>query len=91
MSPKDHTTVYTCIERGRKICRDANQEILVMTADLAIYKLMVDIRFYHTPLLIGMVSICGGIHWLMDFVSCVGTLGCMLWIERHSRNYIWIS
>ena len=54
--------------------RDANQDILIITADAAIYKVIVDISFHQPDLLGSMVAVLGGMHLLMDFVACIGTL-----------------
>ena len=74
MKPTDPTTVLTSITRGIELTRDANQNILVITADAAIYKIIVDISFQQPDLLGSTVALLGGMHLLMDFVSCIGTL-----------------
>ena len=74
MSPSDPTTVLTCITKGFEVTRNANQDILVMTADAAIYKFIVDISVHQPDLLGSMVVLLGGMHLLMDFVSCIGTM-----------------
>eukprot|EP00745_Piridium_sociabile_P037812 TRINITY_DN68984_c0_g1_i6.p1 TRINITY_DN68984_c0_g1~~TRINITY_DN68984_c0_g1_i6.p1 ORF type:complete len:1121 (+),score=248.01 TRINITY_DN68984_c0_g1_i6:81-3443(+) len=74
MKPTDPTAVLTSITRGIELTRDANQDILVITADAAIYKIIVDISFHQPDLLGSMVALLGGMHLLMDFVSCIGTL-----------------
>jgi hypothetical protein len=74
MKPTDPTAVLTSINRGIELTRDANQDILVITADAAIYKIIVDISFHQPDLLGSMVALLGGMHLLMDFVSCIGTL-----------------
>ena len=57
-----------------ELTRDANQYILVITADAAIYKIIVDISFHQPDLLGSMVAVFGGFHLLVDFVSCIVTL-----------------
>ena len=74
MKPTDRTTVLTSITKGFEVTRDSNQDILVITADAAIYKIIVDISFYQPDLLGNMVALLGGMHLLMDFVACIGTL-----------------
>lgn len=74
MKPTDPTTVLTSITKGLQVTRDTNQNILVITADAAIYKIIVDISFYQHDLLSDMVPILGGLHFIMDFVGCIGTL-----------------
>ena len=67
-------TVLASITRGFEVTRDSNQDILVLTCDQQIYKTVVDITFHQPELLKGIVLILGGMHFLMDFVGCVGTL-----------------
>lgn len=74
MKPTDPTTVLTSITRGIEVTRNSNQDILVLTCDQAIYKIVVDITFHQPELLTNVVPILGGMHFLMDFVSCIGTL-----------------
>ena len=74
MKPGDPTTVLTSITRGFEVTRASNQDVLVLTCDQAIYKIVVDITFHQPDLLTNIVAILGGMHFLMDFVSCIGTL-----------------
>ena len=72
--PAHHDTVNTALRQAMNITRDANQDYVVITADLQIYKIIVDIIFYQPKLLTSIVSILGHMHFLMDFVEAVGTL-----------------
>ena len=74
LNASDPNTVLTSITRGFEVTRDSNQDILVLTCDQQIYKIVVDITFHQPELLTGIVVILGGMHFLMDFVGCVGTL-----------------
>ena len=74
LNASDPNTVLTSITRGFEVTRDSNQDILVITCDQQIYKIVVDITFHQPELLTGIVVILGGMHFLMDFVGCVGTL-----------------
>jgi hypothetical protein len=74
MKPGDPTTVLTSITRGLEVTRLASQDMLILTCDQAIYKIVVDISFHQQELLTSVVPILGGMHFIMDFVGCVGTL-----------------
>ena len=74
MRPGDPTTVLTSITKGFEVTRASNQDIMVLTCDQAIYKIVVDITFHQPEMLTNIVAILGGMHFLMDFVSCIGTL-----------------
>ena len=74
LNASDPNTVLTSITGGFEVTRDSNQDILVLTCDQHIYKIVVDITFHQPELLTGIVVILGGMHFLMDFVGCVGML-----------------
>ena len=74
LKASDPNTVLTSITRGFEVTCDSNQDILVLTCDQHIYKTVVDITFHQPELLKSIVVILGGMHFLMDFVGCVGTL-----------------
>jgi len=74
MKPSDPTTVLTAITKGFEVTKNSNQDILVLTCDRAIYKIVVDIAFHQPVLLTTIVPILGGMHFIMDFVSSIGTL-----------------
>ena len=74
MKPADPDTVNTAIVNGLRIVQELNQEYLVITADQQIYKVIVDILFATPDLITKMMPILGFMHFLMDFLSCIGTL-----------------
>ena len=74
LKASDPNTVHTSITRGYEVTRDSNQDILVLTCDQQIDKTVLNITFHQPELLKGIVVILGGMHFLMDFVGCVGTL-----------------
>ncbi|KAG0716279.1 hypothetical protein GWK47_010093 [Chionoecetes opilio] len=90
MKPTDRTTVLTSITRGFEVTQNSNQDILVITADAAIYKIIVDISFQQPDLLDNMVALLGGMHLLMDFVACIGTLTADCGLKEVEYN-IWLS
>ena len=74
MKPSGPATVLSSITKGSNVTRASNQYILALTCEQAIYKIVVDITFKQTELLTNIITILGGMHFLMDFVSCIGTL-----------------
>ena len=74
LKASDPNTVLTSITRGFEVTRDSDQDILIITCDQHIYNIVVDITFNQPELLKGIVVILVGMHFLMDFVGCVGTL-----------------
>ena len=92
MKANNPTTVLTSITRAFQVTRDANQDILVLTCDQQIYKIVVDITFHQPELLTDIVAILGGMHFLMDFLCelywhCHGGQ----WPKGDPFNYIWID
>ena len=74
MKPSGPTTVLPSITKGSEVTRASNQDILALTCEQAIYKIVVDITFKQPELLTNIIAILGGMHFLMDFISCIGTL-----------------
>ena len=46
----------------------------MIIADAAIYKIFVGISFHQPDMLRNMVALLGGMHLLVDFMACIGTL-----------------
>ena len=74
MTPSDPDCINTAMAHGFKITKDSNQNIMVMTCDQQLYKIVVDITFHTPALLTQVVAVLGGMHFLMDFVGCIGSL-----------------
>ena len=68
-----HVTVNTALRQALNITLDANQDFVVITADLQIYKIIVDILFYEQNLLTSVVPVLGHMHFLMDFIGAIGS------------------
>ena len=91
MKPSDPTTVFTSNNRGFELTQDANQNILLITADAAIYKIIVYISFQQPDLHSNMVALLGGMYLLMDFVPCIGTFMTDCGRKKCSGFSIWFS
>ena len=75
MTPKsDPDCINTAVAHGVKITNDSNQNIMVITCDQQLYKVVVDLTFHTPALLSEVVAVLGGMHFLMDFVGCIGSL-----------------
>ena len=72
--PAHHDTVNTALQQAIQITQDSNQNYVVMTADLQIYKIIVSILFHQPDLLTYIVALLGRMHMLMDFIAALGTL-----------------
>ena len=74
MKVADPDTMNTVIVKGLSIIEGVNGDCLVMTTDMQIYKIIVNIIFATLDLRTKVILILGFMHFLMDFVSCVDTL-----------------
>ena len=74
MTPSDPDCINTAVAHGVKITYDSNQNIMVITCDQQLYKVVVDLTFHTPALLSEVVAVLGGMHFLMESVGCVGLL-----------------
>ena len=71
MKPKCHTTIISALLDCQDISSQINQKSTVVTADLQLYKIALDvISVEQLPIQLRL----GGMHWLMSFVGCIGHL-----------------
>lgn len=72
--PTNHDTVLTTMMELRRITNECGQSFTVFTADQAIYKVVIDIIWNDQDHFSDFVPRLGGMHTLMSFIGCVGTL-----------------
>ena len=53
--PDSHDTINSALRKGLTVTQNAGQEVLIITADMKIYKIIVDIIF-NEPVLLGQVA-----------------------------------
>ena len=73
-TPSDPSTVLTAMSDTERISNDAGQEVTVLTSDQQLYRVMVDIVWSNPTRWQLFVPRIGGMHWIMNFVGCVGKL-----------------
>lgn len=75
-NPKDVSTTYTAMEQAKQCAKNTGQGFTILTADQDIFKSVVSImwsrptEFKH----LNFVPRLGGLHWIMSFCGCVGSL-----------------
>ena len=74
MTPSDPSTMLTAIYQGGKLTSDTGQNVLIITCDQHLYKVVVDILFDRPMLLPDVIPILGGMHLLMSFIGSIGVL-----------------
>ena len=72
--PADPSTMLTAMCEAKRLTKEAGQNVTIFTADQQLYKVMVDITWDEKEEFNDFIPCIGGIHWLMSFVGCVGTL-----------------
>ena len=73
-NPSDPSTVLTAMLDSKRVVKEAGQDENVITADIQIYRIMVDLAWHCGEKLDDFVLRLGGMHMLMSFVGCVGVL-----------------
>ena len=72
--PSDHTTIFTAMVETRRITNETGQKHTILTCDQQLYKIMVDILWVYPDEFPNFIPRLGGMHLLMSFVGCIGTL-----------------
>ncbi len=74
MPPADHDTILTAMTKAQTITLKTGQKFTLFTADLQLYKLVVDIKWTYPDKFTTLFPRLGGMHTLMSFIGCVGTI-----------------
>ncbi len=72
--PSDPSTVLTSMLQAKQVADTHAQKYVVMTGDLQIYRVMVQITWDDLEIFSSFFLRLGGMHLLMSFVGCMGTL-----------------
>ena len=74
MVPTDPVTMMTAMVEAQKLTKQTGQVYTVFTADQQLYRVMVNVLWVHPEMFPNFIPRLGGMHLLMSFVGCVGTL-----------------
>ena len=74
MVPADPNTMMTAMCEAQRLTVKCGQEYTVFTADQQLYRVMVNVTWVYPELFLNFIPRLGGMHMLMSFVGCVGTL-----------------
>ena len=74
MTPSDPTTIFTAMVEAERLTKAAGQQIVVFTTDQQLYKVAVNVTWVYRDRFADFVPRLGGMHFLMSFVSSIGTL-----------------
>ena len=74
LTPSDPTTIMSAIIEAKRITNTTGQKHRIFTCDHQLYKLLVDIKWVYPEIFPNFIPRLGGMHLLMSFIGCIGTL-----------------
>ena len=74
MSPSDPDTIMTAMVEAMRLTEETGQIYTILTADQALYRIIVDITWVYPDMFSTLIPRLGGMHLLMSFIGCVGVL-----------------
>ena len=74
MTPSDPDTMMTAMVQAQKLTNETGQVYTVFTADQQLYRVMVNVIWANPETFANFIPRLGGMHMLMSFVGCVGSL-----------------
>ena len=74
MKPSDPDTMLTAMVGEERLVKSTGQDIVVFTCDQQLYKIAVNITWANPERFQNFVLRLGGMHFIMNFIGCVGTL-----------------
>ena len=74
MPPSEYTTIFSAMVKAQNICKDLNHPYVVMTLDQQLYRVAVHLKWQYPELLANVYLRLGGMHLLMSYCGCIGTL-----------------
>ena len=72
--PSDKSTIYTAMCTMEETTMKAGQEVVVMTCDQQLYRVVIDIMWTDPGRWKNFYPRLGGMHWMMSFIGSVGKL-----------------
>ncbi|MES9884040.1 MAG: hypothetical protein ABW185_24600 [Sedimenticola sp.] len=74
MPPAEPDTMLTSMFEVKRITEEAGQKYTIFTNDQQLYKIAVEMTWYNPDEFQNFIPRLGGMHYLMSFIGCVGTL-----------------
>ena len=74
LKPSDPTTMMTAMLEAQRITKNTGQNYTIITCDQQLYKVLVDIKWAYPEQFSTFILRLGGMHFLMSFIGCIGTL-----------------
>lgn len=74
MKPADPSSMMTMMVEAQRLTQDCEQSFTVSTNDQQLYKIAVHVQWFYPTLFPRFINRLGGMHMLMSFIGCVGSL-----------------
>jgi hypothetical protein len=74
MVPSDPSTRMTAMQEAKKLTLKSGQNFTVFTADQQLYRVMLNVIWAYPEKFVEFIPGLGGMHMLMSFIGCVGSL-----------------
>ena len=74
MTPSDPDTIVTSLRQAQQITTECDQEYVIFTADLQLYRVAVNVLWAYPEQFDKIVLRLGGMHTLMSFIGSAGPL-----------------
>ena len=72
--PSHPDTIMTSMVEAQKITHNADQKYVLLTCDLQLYKVALNVKWAYPERFSDVIPRLGGMHFLMSFIGCIGTL-----------------
>ena len=73
-APADPSTIKTAMLKAKRITESMGQEYVIFTADQQLYRIDVYVLWENQTMFNNFYLRLGGMHLLMSYVGCIGTL-----------------
>ena len=85
--PADKSTILTAMIKATELTETTGQSFTVFTCDQQLYKLLVQIKWAHLEKFTNFIPRLGGMHFLMAFISSIGTLMFNIGLDDLLKNF----
>ena len=72
--PSHPDTIMTAMVEAQKVTHNADQNYVLLTCDLQLYKVVLNVKWAYPERFSDVIPRLGGMHFLMSFIGCIGTL-----------------
>ena len=74
LKPAEHSSILTVLLEAIAKTEETGQNYTIKTFDQQLYKILIDIKWVYPQRFSKVIARLGGMHLLMSFIGCIGTL-----------------